>query len=77
MDRTLFQRLKWIGLAASLVVCTLSYLHLIPLAYGMAFACLIPLLWAVEAYRDQKRLAFAVSATLLLVMAYPLMRLIR
>ena len=43
----------------------------------MTFACLIPLVWAVEAYRDQKKLAFAVAATLLLVMALPLMRLIR
>ena len=77
VDRKSFQRIKWACLAASLAVCTLSYLHLIPLAYGMAFACLIPLVWAVEAYRDQKKLAFAVAATLLLVMALPLMRLIR
>ncbi len=77
MDRKPFQTLKWACLAASLSVCTLSYLHLIPLAYGMAFACLVPLVWAVEAYRDQKKLAFAIAATLLLVMALPLMRLIR
>ena len=64
-------------LGASLVVCLLAYTHRIPFVFGEVASCVIPLLWAVDAYRGQKRLMFAVAATLLLVTALPLLQLAR
>jgi hypothetical protein len=72
-----YERAKWAGLGLSLVVCTLAFLHVIPLIYGMAASCMIPLIWAIDAYRSEKRLMFVVAATLLLVTALPLLHLAR
>ena len=62
-------------LGISLVVCLLSYTHLVPLVFGEVASCMIPLIWAVDAYRAEKRLMFAVAATLLLITALPLLHL--
>ena len=58
MERDTYRRARWTVLGISLVVCLLSYTHLVPLVFGEAASCMIPLIWAVDAYRDEKRLMF-------------------
>ena len=77
LEQRRYERMKWAGLGLSLIVCTLAYLHLIPLIYGLVASCLVPLIWAVDAYRSEKRLMFVVAASLLLITALPLLHLAR
>jgi hypothetical protein len=77
LNQTRYRQVRWAALGLSLAVCLLAYLHRIPMVYGMAASCVIPLIWAIDAYRSEKRLMFAVSATLLLVTALPLLQLAR
>lgn len=77
MGRERYRRLRWGVLGASVAVCLLSYGHAIPLPFGMAAACAIPLMWAVDAYRAENRLMFVLSAALLLITALPLLHLAR
>ena len=77
MDRDTYRRARWTVLGISLAICLLAYTHAIPLVFGEAASCMIPLVWAIDAYRDEKRLMFAVAATLLLVTALPLLHLAR
>ena len=53
------------------VVCALSYLRVLPAPLGIVFAAGVPLVWAVEAYRRQSRLAFLFAALV------PLLRFLR
>ena len=77
MQAEIYRRARWTVLGISLVICLLAYTHVIPLLFGEAASCMIPLIWAIDAYRDEKRLMFAVSATLLLITALPLLHLAR
>ncbi len=77
MERGIYRRVRLAVLGVSLVVCLLAYAHAIPFLFGEVASCMIPLLWAIDAYRDEKRLMFAVAATLLLVTALPLLHLAR
>jgi hypothetical protein len=72
-----YRKARWTVLGLSLAVCLLAYTHVVPLVFGEAASCMIPLIWAIDAYRDEKRLMFALSATLLLVTALPLLHLAR
>ena len=77
MDPWTYRAARWAGLALCLAVCLMAYLRLIPLAWGMAASCGVPLIWAVDAYRSEKRLMFLAAATLLMLTALPLLRLAR
>ncbi|RYB07903.1 hypothetical protein [Lichenibacterium ramalinae] len=77
MDSSTYRAARWAALAVCLAVCLLAYLRVIPLAVGMAASCGVPLIWAVDAYRSQKRLMFVAAATLLMLTALPLLRLAR
>ncbi len=77
MERGTYRKVRLAVLGVSLAVCLLAYAHAIPLLFGEVASCMIPLLWAIDAYRDEKRLMFAVAATLLLVTALPLLQLAR
>ena len=77
MEPRTYRAARWAGLALCLAVCLLAYLRVIPLAYGMATSCGIPLVWAVDAYRAERRMMFVVAATLLMLTALPLLRLAR
>ena len=77
LQRDTYRKARWTVLGISLAVCLLAYTHLIPLVFGEAASCMIPLIWAIDAYRDEKRLMFAVAATLLLITALPLLSLAR
>ena len=77
MDPRTYRAARWAGLALCLAVCLLAYLRVIPLAYGMAASCGIPLVWAIDAYRAERRMMFVVAATLLMLTALPLLRLAR
>ena len=77
LERQTYRRVRLAVLGVSLVVCLLAYAHRIPLLFGEAASCMIPLLWAIDAYREEKRLMFAVAATLLLITALPLLQLAR
>ena len=77
MERETYRRVRWSVLGISLAVCLLAYAHLIPIVFGMAASCAIPLVWAVDAYRAERRLMFALAAILLLVTALPLLHLAR
>lgn len=77
MDLRTYRAARWAGLGLCLAVCLLAYLHAIPLAYGMAASCGVPLIWAIDAYRSEKRLMFVAAATLLVFTALPLLRLAR
>lgn len=70
-----YRAARWAALALCLAVCLLAYLRVIPLAYGMAASCGVPLVWAIDAYRSQRRLMFVAAATLLMLTALPLLRL--
>ena len=75
MERDTYRKARWTVLGISLVVCLLAYTHLVPLVFGEVASCMIPLIWAVDAYRDEKRLMFVVAATLVLITALPLLHL--
>ena len=77
MDPRTYRAARWTALALCLAACLLAYLRVIPLAYGMAASCGIPLIWAVDAYRAERRMMFVVAATLLMLTALPLLRLAR
>ena len=77
MERETYRKARWTVLGISLAVCLLAYTHVIPLVFGEAASCMIPLIWAIDAYRDEKRVMFAVAAALLLVTALPLLHLAR
>lgn len=77
MERRTYLAFKWAGLGLSLAVCTLAYLHAIPLVCGMVASCAIPLIWAVDAYRAERRLMFVAAAALVLITALPLLHLAR
>lgn len=77
MEKGAGQGWRWAVLGASFAVCVLAYLRAIPIVFGMAAACAIPLVWAIDAYRRENRLMFALSAALLLMTALPLLRLAR
>ena len=77
MDPQTYRKVRLTVLGVSLVVCLLAYTHAIPLLFGEAAACVIPLLWTIDAYRAEKRLMFAVAAALLLITALPLLYLAR
>ena len=77
VERETYRKVRWSVLGISLAVCLLAYAHLIPIVFGMAASCAIPLVWAVDAYRAERRLMFALAATLLLVTALPLLHLAR
>lgn len=77
MDPRTYRAARWTGLGLCLAVCFLAYLRVIPLAYGMAASCGIPLVWAVDAYRAKRRMMFVLAATLLMLTALPLLRLAR
>lgn len=77
MERRNYRKVRLAVLGVSLVVCLLAYTHVIALLFGEVASCMIPLLWAIDAYRDEKRLMFAVAATLLLITALPLLHLAR
>lgn len=69
--------LRWAAIGTGLSVCLLAYLHRIPLVFGMAASSVFPLIWAVDAYRAEQRLNFAVAAVLVLMTTLPLLRLLR
>ena len=77
LDPRTYRTARWAGLALCLAVCLLAYLHVIPLGYGMAASCGIPLIWAIDAYRAERRLLFVAAATLVMLTALPLLRLAR
>ena len=77
VDQRTYLRVRWTALGASLAICMLAYLHAIPLVFGMLASCAIPLIWAIDAYRAERRLMFVAAATLLLVTALPLLHLAR
>lgn len=77
LERDSYRRARLAVLGVSLVVCLLAYTHRIPLVCGELASCAIPLLWAIDAYRAEKRLMFAVAATLLLITALPLLQLLQ
>ena len=73
LGRDSYRKVRLAVLGASLAVCLLAYAHAIPLLFGEVASCMIPLLWAIDAFRDEKRLMFAAAATLLLITALPLL----
>ena len=60
-----------------LVVCALSYLRLIPGPVGITSAAVVPLVWAVQAWRRQSRPAFLFAALVLFVALVPLLAYLR
>lgn len=72
-----YRRARWTALGLSLAICLLAYTHVIPLLFGEAASCMIPLIWSIDAYREEKRLMFALSAALVLITALPLLHLAR
>ena len=55
------------------LVCLLPFTHCGPLVYSVAACCMIPVKWAIDAYRDEKPLRFVVVATLLSLTTLPLL----
>jgi hypothetical protein len=77
VERKAFGAIRWAIIGVALALCFLAYLHRVPLVFGMAATCVFPLIWAVDAYRAEKRLKFAASAALVLVTALPLLHMLR
>ncbi|MDX7952836.1 hypothetical protein P7D22_16835 [Lichenihabitans sp. Uapishka_5] len=63
--------------AACFVMCGLTYLGVLPAPVGILAAAVVPLVWAIEAYRQQSRASFLFAALVVFVALVPLLKHLR